>query len=49
MANVYCLKGYDPFSCYYYDAGGKFPTLQEAEAAARKELQKLKISQPSKQ
>ena len=49
MANVYRLRGYDPFSSDYYDLGGEYPTYQEAETAARMELQKLDISQPSEQ
>ena len=49
MADAYRLKGYDTFSRDYYEIAGEFPTLQEAEAAARKELQELEISQPSKQ
>ena len=47
MAGVYRLKGYDPFSSDYYDMGGEFLSLEEAEAAARKELQELEIAQPS--
>jgi hypothetical protein len=49
MADVYRLKGYDPFSSDYYDIGAEFPTLQEAEAAARKELDELEVAQPSAQ
>ena len=49
MANVYRLTGYDPFSSDYYDIGGEFSTLAEAETAARKELDELEVTQPSAQ
>jgi hypothetical protein len=49
MANSYRLKGYDPFSSDYYDLGGEFSTLAEAQAAARKELNELEAQQPSAQ
>jgi hypothetical protein len=49
MANIYRLKGYDPFSSDYYDLGGEYSTYLEAENAARVELQELELSQPSEQ
>ena len=49
MADSYRLKGYDPFSSDYYNIGGEFSTLAEAEAAARRELEKLEAQQPTAQ
>src|SRR5258708_29915262 len=49
MANVYRLRGYDPFSSDCYDLGGEYATYLEAENAARMELQELEVSQPSAQ
>ncbi len=43
MANVYRLRGYDPFSSDYYDLGGEYSTHIEAENAARNELQELEV------
>lgn len=48
MANVYRLRGYDTFSREYYHLDGEYSSYAEAEAEARKRLQKLEISQPSK-
>jgi hypothetical protein len=47
MANSYRLKGYDPFSGDDYDIGGEFSTPEEAEAAAREELNELEAQQPT--